>query len=195
MNYFKGTQKTSLDLGGRTLVVGRKYQLGLGTFPGGDSYELAKIYHPEDELDAWGHALSFCRGLEEEVIGWEAESGNLFVVDSQGVVTGQSLVIKDDPGNVQVFESQGDLAPEGAKFNRWTADDLRGNVTVRVYDRETRRCQLNGIVTEAYQYGGLTILAIWDADEPLAWAMVLNPDGSVTHYDKQYDILAVEEER
>lgn len=96
---------------------------------------------------------------------------------------------------IQVFEFKGELAPEGAQFNRWTADELRGNVAVRVYDREMRRCQLDGVVTEAYQYGGMTILAVWDADEPLAWSLILNADGSVTHYDKQYDILVVGKEK
>lgn len=77
------------------------------------------------------------------------------------------------------------------KASSETFDEIRAkyaaNVAVRVVDHEGV-CQCNGVVTEAYEYGDLVVLAVWDADEPLAWAMVYLGDDKVQHYDKVYTI-------
>ena len=95
--------------------------------------------------------------------------------------------------DIVVFKLGGKVLPEGTKVNAWTAAQLEGE-SIEVYDRETRKCMLYGTVSDVCVYGGLTVLAVWDCEEPLAWALVLNADGSITYHNKVYDVAVVDAE-
>lgn len=91
-----------------------------------------------------------------------------------------------------VFELKGDLLPQDAKIGGLLQElHSSSNIRVDLYTRDTKRCVASCTVTAHYNYGGLRIIALLDNDEPLAWAMVLNDDETVTHFDRQYLVVVV----
>lgn len=64
------------------------------------------------------------------------------------------------------------------------------NEDMKLVDKNGKR-HANGAVTAVYQYGELIVFAVWDMDEPMAWAGVYQGDGKLLLGTELYTIEIV----